>query len=109
MNLIDHLPRDSYFVEALLSDDDFGEQMLDMPEPSSHSERLSEWSSLREGLARVEDALHHVSASVIAAAGAKPPTIDPAVRPITAIERARRRRRVREHEALVARVLPGRS
>ena len=90
----------------MLTDGEFAEQMLNMPDVTSPSERLSEWSPVREGLARVEDALHQVSATVIAAAGAKPPKVEPATRPITAIEKARYRRRSREHEELLARVLP---
>jgi hypothetical protein len=109
LNLIDHLPRDSYFVEALLNDDEFAEQLLNMPDAPVARERLSEWSPLREGLARVEDAVHQLQAAVIAAAGVKPPKVETAVRPITAADRVRHRRRRQEHESLVARVLPGRN
>lgn len=108
LNLIDHLPRNSYFVEALLNDEEFAEQVIDMPVSEVPVERLSEWSPVREALARVEDAVRGVSVAVLAAAGAEPPSIAPAVRPITAADRARARRRRAEHETLVSRVLPGR-
>lgn len=109
MNLIDHLPRESYFVEALLNDDQFAEQLLNMPDAPGSRERMSEWSPLREGLARVEDAVHELQAAVIAAAGVKPPKVERAVRPITAVDRARHQRRRQEHASIVARVLPGRT
>lgn len=108
LNLIDHLPRDSYFVEALLDDDEFAEQLLNMPEAAPR-ERLSEWSPMREGLARIEDAIRFMDANQIAIASGKAPQVVPAVRPITAADRARHERRKSEHLSLVSRVLPGRS
>jgi hypothetical protein len=106
LNLIDHLPRDSYFVEELLNDEQYGEQVLRMPDMVA-SERVSEWSPMREGLARVEDAVRVLSANVIAAAGATPPEVSAALRPITAADRSRARRRRTSHENLVSRLLPG--
>lgn len=94
-------------MEALLTDDVFAEQLLNMPDAEAAGERLSEWGPQREGLARIEDAIRHLAATVIAAAGAAPPKVEQAVRPALALDRARYRRRRQEHDALVARVLPG--
>lgn len=104
--LIDRLPRDSYFVEALLNDDEFADLMPLQPDMDIPQERLTEWSPLREGLARIEDQLRNLTSAVIASGGGKPPEFQPAVRPITAADRSRHRRRRMEHESLVARVLP---
>lgn len=96
-------------MEALLNDDDFAEQLLNMPDVPVARERLSEWSSEREGMARIEDAVRNLQAAVIAAAGVTPPKVEPAIRPVTATDRARHRKRRQEHESIVARVLPNRA
>lgn len=95
-------------MEALLDDDEFAEQLLNMPEMAPR-ERLSEWSPLREGIARLEDAIRFLDANQIAIASGKAPQVMPAIRPITAADRARVRRRRAEHESLVSRVLPNRT
>lgn len=106
LNLIDHLPRSSYFAEAMLADEEFAAQIAAMPDSPSSGERVSEWSPIREGLARVEDAVRFLQATVIASVGVKPPTVTPTVRPITAVDRARVNKRREDHIALVRRVLP---
>lgn len=70
-------------------------------------ERTTDWSSEREGLARLEDEIKLLRATLTAAHGGKPKVV-PTVRPITAVDRAKRRKRREDHAALVARVLPER-
>lgn len=67
-------------------------------------ERISEWSGIREALARVEDALRANTAVAVAAAGGKPGTVQPVPRPVTALDRVKRARRLAEHRALVAKL-----
>lgn len=103
LNLIDHLPRDSYFVEALLDDEEFGEQMASMP-ASEPRERVSEWGPTRAGLAQVEDAVRALHATVQSALGGKP-QFEPAIRPSTAVDRARKGAVQRQHRRNVQRFL----
>jgi len=78
--------------------------MPDLPQVAR--ERVSEWSPIREGLAQVVDQLKAVQSAVIAAAGAKPPRVNPSPRPVTAVHRVKRAKAKRQHLELVSRVLP---
>lgn len=110
LNLIDGLPRNSAFVEAVANDEQAAQQLLQQqPEASAPGVRLSEWSPEREILADVVDRLGNVIQAVIAAAGTKPQRMAPAARPVTAVMRLRKQRRVEQHQRLVARVLPSRA
>jgi hypothetical protein len=80
--------------------------MLDAPEGRPTGPGLAEYSPEREALDRVVDRLGEVIQAVIGASGNKAPKFRPALRPRTAADRLRDRRRREQHEALVARVLP---
>lgn len=71
--------------------------------------RVSEWTSERAALAEISDKLSSLIAATIAAAGAKPPRLEPSARPKVAADRLRERRRVDAHLSLVARVIPDRA
>lgn len=107
LNLIDGLPRDSAFMEALTSDDEWAAAVVDSPPREDlPARRMSEWSPELEMLTNLFDAVRDNTRAVVAAAGGKPSRVLPAPRPVTAIERARRRRRLEKHRSVVARVLP---
>lgn len=53
------------------------------------------------------DAVNANTSATIAAAGVDPPKIDPAPRPVTELERARNRLRVKSRESLAALALGG--
>ncbi|MER7167028.1 hypothetical protein ABT336_13300 [Micromonospora sp. NPDC000207] len=107
LNLIDGLPRDSAFVEALTSDDEWAAAVVaNPPEERPPSRRMAEWSPQVELLTNLLDAVRENTRVALASAGGKPGQFAPAPRPVTALERVRARRRVSKHESLVARVLP---
>lgn len=85
-------------------DPDIAEQLIEMDDVE-HREFVSEWSPEREALAQVIDAVHAVAANVIAAAGAKPPRLQPAPRPKTMVDEIRDRRALAAYRSLEARIV----
>ncbi len=69
---------------------------------------MSEFSAEVELLSVIADRLAELTQTVAATAGAKPHRIKPMPRPQTAMDRVQKRRRLRKHQSLVARLLPGR-
>lgn len=108
LNLIDRLPRNSGYVEAVANDDLVAEQILDRPQPEGEKpqRRMSEYSADVEMLSVIADRLSEMINVLAAVNGAKPGPMQHAPRPVTALERVRERRRVTKHRAIVARVLP---
>ncbi|MEU0078570.1 hypothetical protein ABZY58_11790 [Micromonospora tulbaghiae] len=107
LDYIDRLPRDSQFVEALTSDEEWAMAVLDQDhEDRAPSRRMSEWSPHVEVLTSVLDAVRENTRAVVAAAGGKPGKFVPAPRPRTAIDRARKRKREITHNRLKAKLLP---
>jgi hypothetical protein len=109
LDIIDQLPRDSRYVEAVSQDEELAESLLEHSpaEPNGKPERrLSEWSATVELLTSILNRLGEVTQALAALGGAKPRKIQPAPVPTTMIEKLRKRRRERNHRALVARVLP---
>jgi hypothetical protein len=104
LNLIDHLPRQSFFVEALMGDDEVAAGVEDADVPAAVGERLSEWGPEREGLAQLLDAVRALHYTVRAALGAndQPPT--PVGRPQTAAQRRQRSVAWRQHQELKRRL-----
>jgi hypothetical protein len=64
----------------------------------------SEYTPERAALDNILDRLGDVVTAVVTSAGSKPPTITPATRPITEVDRVRLRREKNAHDALVAEV-----
>jgi hypothetical protein len=89
----------------MLDDDELGEQLLSLPEQESR-ERVAEWSRGQETMTQILEAIRGLTAAVIAVAGAKPPHIQPAARPVTSLDRARFRRGMAQHRSLVQRLTP---
>jgi hypothetical protein len=107
LNLIDALPRNSHFVEALADDDDLAEHLLCQPGNSGRAAApMSQFSLELEMATNTYDRLGELIQAVTAAAGAKPPKIVAYPRPRTATDRVRARRARTKHRSLVARLLP---
>lgn len=107
--MIDGLPRNTAYWEAIANDEEAALAMLRGPQSEQTGPSMTEYSSEREAIDRVYDRLGELIQAVIAAAGAKAPSIAPLPRPYTATDRARRRKQREDHAALVARMLPHKS
>lgn len=106
LNLIDHLPRDSAYMEAIANDEQLAEQLVrNLPEQAPAGPRLSDWSPEVEALYALVDRVVELIHVTAAASGAKPGKVRMSPRPVTAIERARNRQRASKHKSLVARVM----
>lgn len=106
--LIDWLPRNCAYVEALSEDDEVAEEVLRHPENKKArgaGPRVSEWSPELERLTDLFDRMGEVMVAVVASSGGKAPKVRPAPRPRTAIDRLRERKRYEHHRKTVARVL----
>ena len=112
LNLIEHLPPDSYTYASMMLDENYV-TMLNQArearpggEASSPTSRPSQayWGAGMELLAVVADRL----SVLIEMQSAKPRAVVPYPRPETAMERVQYRSRWEKHRALVKRVLPGR-
>ncbi len=109
LNIIDQLPRDSAFAEALSNDEGLAEALLKMPQrPGLPTRRMREWSAEVELLSALVDRTAELIQAVAATKGAKPKQVRWMPRPVTAIQRLRARARKAKHNSLVARLLPGR-
>jgi hypothetical protein len=110
LNLIDNMPRNSGYVQAMVEDEEYAEAVVDMDkrqEPAKPRRHMAEWSVEVELLSSLLDRLGElISVSMVAAGAKKAPKVAPAPRPATAFERVRNRRRWQQHHSLVARVLP---
>lgn len=105
--MIDHLPQDSFFVEAIADDEEYALQTALQPK-QDQSPRLSEWSAEAALLAMVVDRLG-LLASMLAQFGKSRLSLPPVERPMTATERMRTRVSQTRHKALVAKLLPERT
>lgn len=91
-------------VEAIVTDETLAAQVGEIA-ATVNPERVSEWSPMREGLARIEDAVTALMAIVVTIGGGKPPSVKASRRPDTAFRKIRRRKRQREHEDLVRKLI----
>ena len=107
LNIIDGLPRNWAFVEAVTSDEEWAETVLKHPQPPAPARVMSQWSPELEMLTNVYDRLGELIQVVAASHGGKPRRVPAAPRPVTALDRVRRRRARQQHLRLVAQVLPG--
>jgi hypothetical protein len=107
LNLIDRLPRNSAYVEALAEDDELAQQLSSQPRPNVRSvRRMTEWSVEVELLSVVADRLAELAQVVATSRGAKRTRVAPMPRPLTAGQRLEVRQRHSKHLSLVSRVLP---
>lgn len=106
LNLIERLPRNSHYIEAVSDDDEVARAMAGLPERPPQR-RLREWSVEVELLVAIAERLGVNIQSVLAAGGVKkPPRFDALPRPKTAMDRQRSAARHERHRSIVARVLP---
>lgn len=115
IDIIDQLPRDSRYVEAVSLDEGIAEEILNVEQRRGEAEagraarRMSEWSATVELLTLILNRLGEVAQAIAVLGGAKPRKLKPAPMPVTMVEKLRKRRRYQAHRALVARVLPPRT
>lgn len=104
LNLIDHLPVNSYFVEAQLNDEDLAARLAGQPESKPGGPRISEWSPEQAALARLTDRITELLVATVRINGGQAQlAFEP--RPRTALDRAREQALERRHRALVDRLL----
>lgn len=109
LNLIEQLPRDSRYVEAISLDEKLAERLVGRPEPErAPKRRLADWSVQVELLTAILNRLGELTQAVAALGGAKPRKLPQAPHPQTAMDRVRNRKRFEKHHSLVSRVLPAR-
>lgn len=102
LNLIEHLPRGSAFAEAVAEDDDLADRNAVRP-TRRRSPPVSEFTPDVELLAAVHDRIGNLITVVAATSGSKkPPKPKPWPRPVTAAERAERRRAKSDFNDIVA-------
>ncbi len=107
LNIIDHLPRHSRYVEAVSNDERIAALLINEPEAAAQpARRMSEYSVVVEMLSLLVDRISELIGAVAASRGLKPRRIPPAPRPETAMDRLRRRRRRSTHRRLVSKLLP---
>jgi hypothetical protein len=108
INLIDRLPRNSAYFEAVVLDENVAAAMLAASDgrETKAKRRMSEWSAEAELLSTLVDRVAELIQANVAVRGGKPAQFAPQPRPETALERVRAQERIRKHRALVARVLP---
>lgn len=110
LDYIDHLPSDSAFTAAIAEDVEYAEMLLESEgeQPSAAPPRMTEFGPQVRALAVIADKISYLANIQIARAGKPPPKLEPYPRPVTAIERVRRKRTQQRHRALVSQLLPDR-
>lgn len=106
LDLIDGLPNHSHLAEAMAADDELAEAILNADDgrPQHAVRRISDYSPEVEMLTLIADRLAENTQVLLASRGGKPRKLPPLPRPVTAVEKARTRRRQAKHEWTVARV-----
>lgn len=118
LNLIDHLPRHTWYSEAVSTDQEHAEMLAKAlaeqgDDGSKHSPPMHTWSPEVDMLAKVVDAVrsvNHTLAAVNSEKGKAPKPPEPEARPKTALDGIRKAayhsQRQAKHEALAKRLLP---
>ncbi len=108
--MIDHLPRASAYMQAMVEDEELAEQIADEPDSKTLPTRqMRDWTPVVELLSVIADRIAENTQVVAATAGAKPHRIEPMPRPGSALERVREHKRRTHHRKVVAMVLPHRA
>lgn len=94
--LIDGLPQHSRYLSAFLNDEEEAEKIVNHPEfdPTAKPSPppLAGYSQINYQLANIEDLLQAVIGTTVSVNGGKARQIKPALRPVTAIEKAKKER-----------------
>lgn len=105
LNLIDHLPRHSFFGEALATDEEIAAVIAGREMPESQ-QRFSEWSPLHEVMVAAVERLDHIANVLLAVNQNTPGKPFRWPRPVSAVEKYRANHKAQVHESLVDRLLP---
>jgi hypothetical protein len=114
LDLIDRLPRDTYYWQTIMNDPEYVERLVEArakaqergDEPPSTAPPLNTWSPEVAALADVVDRLAGIAYILRKAngdSGAQPPK--PSPRPITLMPQYEAKRRREQHEKLTARLI----
>lgn len=117
LSLIDHLPQNSHYYQALMNDPEHAKAVAEWQaanekpgETKKYNPAWQTWSPEVERLANIEDELRQLRSTLIAVNGAKPPKLEAVARPKSKIseekELADYRRKRKVHKSLVAKMLP---
>lgn len=98
LNVIEHLPRHSYFIEAYADDDEVAEAVGTSQGP--RVERLSDWTPEREALAELVDRMGSLISVLMQVNGNKAPAIPAFPRPHLAAHRLAERETRALHDRL---------
>lgn len=94
--LIDGLPQHSRYISALLNDKEEAEKIVNHPDfdPTAKPSPppLAGYSQLNYQLANIEDGIQALIATTVAVNGGKSRSFKPTLRPVTAIEEAKKER-----------------
>jgi hypothetical protein len=113
LELIDRLPRDTYYWQVITQDPEHAEMLVQAQEraeregkPLSSAPPMSTWSAEVEAITTVGDKLSNIAYILRAVNGDKQaPQPKPAERPQTAIPSIKRKHRQEQHNKLAARLL----
>jgi len=112
LNAISRLPYATHWRQTMLNDPETAERIVRAQERQKEKPKSGiPIAEFTQDVALLRDAittLRGVQAAIAAAAGGRPGAIEPYPGPITVLGSVERDVRQRDHEALVARVLPGR-
>ena len=106
LNLIEHLPRNSFYVEAISNDDELISTLPQSKDQAPAVEKLSSYSPEKEVLAAIYDRLGTLLAVAITSGGGNAPNFEPFPRPTSAFQRVKQHSAHERHESLVKRLLP---
>lgn len=114
LNLIDHLPQNSFYYHALMNDPEHARLIAEWeaqnPDQPNPGPGWQTWSPEVAKLTELLDAVHVLTAATIAGNGGKPGKIVPSERPRSVLaeerEKATMRRKRSVYDRIVAKVLP---
>lgn len=104
LDYLEHLPRTSAYHSAVAQDEELAAKLADKPLPEPGPPPLTEFGPDVQVLAELRDITAALLAVTLKANGGKPQKPKPYPRPVTAVQRVRRKQRYRSHQALVDRV-----
>lgn len=107
LSLIDRLPQDSRFAEAVANDEEHVAMILEAQKDQPQETRgpaLSSWSTTNDQLAALVDSVNTLIAITVKANQGNPGKVKPSPRPTTKFAEIAEKQAVSRHRATVARV-----
>ncbi|MFG2001681.1 hypothetical protein ACGFNU_21275 [Spirillospora sp. NPDC048911] len=104
LDYLEHLPRTSAYHSAVAQDEELAAELADKPQPELGPPPLTEFGPEVQVLAELRDLIAALLAVTVKANNGKPHKPKPYPRPVTALQRVRRKQRYLSHQALVDRV-----